>query len=251
MLRTLAGKFPKENFLYVGDTARLPYGTKSPETVRAYSLQVMEFLFARKVKAVVIACSTASSQVLERNYHSIPVYNVIEPGAKFAVRTSMNGKIGILGTRATIESSAYERAIQRIRPATQVISQICPLFVPLAEEGLCKDPITDLAISRYLGPLLQHEVDTVILGCTHYPLLRAAIQDYCGSEVRLVESGEAVAEALAEDISRGGLPVSEIEKRTIQILLTDYSLHTAALVKTIMDFHEISTIGKTELSNRA
>ncbi|MGZ5279028.1 MAG: glutamate racemase [Pseudobdellovibrionaceae bacterium] len=170
VLKELAAHFPNEEFLYLGDTARLPYGTKSPETIRQYSEQILNFLTARKVDALIIACNTASSQVPEKEWLSLPVFNVIEPGAEFAVASSENKHIGVLGTRALVASGAYQKEILKLSPDAQVFAQSCPLFVPLAEEGWLEDPITNLIAYRYLHPLLESKIDTLILGCTHYPL---------------------------------------------------------------------------------
>jgi len=245
VLRELASHFPTENFIYLGDTARLPYGTKSPETIRSYSVQVLNFLTERKVDAVVIACNTASSQVNEREWNSIPIFNVIEPGAERAVAASANQKIGVLGTRATISSEAYAKEIQKLSASAQVFSQSCPLFVPLAEEGWVDDPITNLIAYRYIHPLLHHQIDTLILGCTHYPLLKLAIQKACGSAVTLVDSAQAIAEKLETAFKEGKLKTSGKDKGELHILATDLSDHTQALAKQILaplEIHQFEVV---------
>jgi glutamate racemase len=234
VLRELACHFPKENFIYLGDTARLPYGTKSPETIRLYSEQILNFLKNRNVDALVIACNTASSQVSEKFWQSLPVFNVIEPGAQKAVQTSATGRIGVLGTRATVASAAYPIEIQKHSPEAQVFSQACPLFVPLAEEGWLDDPITNLIAYRYIQPLLQHEIDTLILGCTHYPLLKLAIQKACGASVNLVDSGKALAEQLEKAFTEQILKPSEKDAGEIHILATDFSVHMQNLAVQIL-----------------
>jgi glutamate racemase len=247
VLRTLAKKLPKESFIYLGDTARLPYGTKSPATIRAYSEQVMNYLVKLGVKAIVIACNSASSQVFETEWRAIPVYNVIEPGARAAVVATKNKRVGVLGTRATIESGVYTRAVRSIDSVVSIFSQACPLFVPLAEEGWSEDPITKVVAERYLQPILQHDIDTLILGCTHYPLLKATIQNVCGKAVVLVESGEVLARALLKDIQSGRITKSAADHGSIRVLKTDLSAHAEALSRAILADFQISAIEKVDL----
>lgn len=235
VLKVLAEHFPQEHFIYLGDTARLPYGTKSPETIRSYSEQILSFLTGRKVDALVIACNTASSQVSEKTWNGIPVFNVIEPGAAMAVMMSESNSIAVLGTRATVASEAYPKEIRRLQPAAEVYSQACPLFVPLAEEGWIDDPITNLIAFRYVQPLLQHKIDTLILGCTHYPLLKMAIQKACGNSVQLVDSGKALALKLEEAFQSGALkPAGTEGTGEIHILATDLSIHMQELAASIL-----------------
>ena len=202
VLRTLRRRLPGERLLYVGDTARVPYGTKSPEAVLRYSREIVAFLETRRVKLVVIACNTASALALPHLVRDgrIPVIGVIEPGARAAAQASRSGRIGVLGTPATIRSGAYARAIRRHRPAARVYSQACPLFVPLVEEGWRNGSVVESVARRYLAPLRRARVDTVILGCTHYPALRGVIQKVMGSGVTLIDSAEAVA-----DVVRSGI----------------------------------------------
>lgn len=226
VLKELALQFPQENFLYLGDTARLPYGSKSPQTIRKYSEQNVQFLEKKNVKAIVIACNTASSQMPEKEFDGLPVYNVIEPGSQRALELSESGKIGVLGTRATINSKAYTKKILGLNPKAQVFDQACPLFVPLAEEGWDGDPVTNLIVFRYLSPLLQNQIDTLILGCTHYPILKNSIARVTGSSIELIDSGEAIARWMEKDFERGRLSKNlESGTRTIEILTTDSSAH--------------------------
>lgn len=233
VLKELASAFPKENFIYLGDTARLPYGTKSPETIRKYSEQILGFLRSYQIDIAVIACSSASSQVPEKNWQGLPILNVIDPGAGAAVKQSQSGRIGVLGTRATVSSLAYEKKIKILSPDAQVFSQACPLFVPLAEEGWIDDPITNLIAFRYLQPLLSQQIDTLILGCTHYPLLKNSIQKACGPQVALVDSGAALCIELQELFAQGLLSVSR-EKSSIRFMATDLSSHTRTLAEQIL-----------------
>lgn len=226
VLKELALQFPQENFLYLGDTARLPYGSKSPQTIRKYSEQNIHFLEKQNVKAIVIACNTASSQLTEKEFAGLPIYNVIEPGSQRALELSETGKIGVLGTRATINSKAYTKKILELSPAAKVFDQACPLFVPLAEEGWDGDPVTNLIVFRYLSPLLQNQIDTLILGCTHYPILKNSIARVTGSSIELVDSGEAIARWLQKDFTSGRINKNtSAAPRSIEILTTDASAH--------------------------
>lgn len=224
VLRELVKAFPNENYIYLGDTARLPYGSKSPETVRKYLLQNMKYLVSRDVKAIVVACNTASTQVTEDHFEGRPVYNVITPGADLAVKKTENKRIAVLGTRATIRSGSYTKKIKALMPEAQVFSQACPLFVPLAEEAWYDDPVTNIIAFRYLQNLKKAEVDTVVLGCTHYPLLKTSIRKVFGNYVHLIDSGEAIALELADDFNRDHVKIaSNPEKNYLIVALTDHS----------------------------
>ena len=176
--REIMRNLPGEDIVYFGDTARVPYGSKSKATVLRYSRQIVRFLKTQQVKAIVIACNTASAYALEdiRKEIEIPIIGVIQPGAKVACETTANGRIGVIGTKATISSGIYTSFMRRQKPDVQVVGKPCPLFVPLVEEGWIKDPITVEVAKRYLEELLQYDIDTLILGCTHYPLLRSTIR---------------------------------------------------------------------------
>ncbi|WP_347359110.1 glutamate racemase [Bdellovibrio sp.] len=235
VLKELALQFPHESFLYVGDTARLPYGSKSPQTIRKYSEQIIQFLKKQNVKAIVIACNTASSQVSEKEIDGIPVYNVIEPGSQRALELSSGKRIGVLATRATVNSQAYTNKIHAIDPSAQVFNQACPLFVPLAEEGWDSDPVTNLIVFRYLTPLMQQHIDTLILGCTHYPILKNSIARVTGSSIELVDSGEAIARWLSRDMQSGRLGKNQSgEIRQINIMTTDSSAHFTEMAQRIL-----------------
>lgn len=234
VLKELAHQFPQESFLYLGDTARLPYGSKSPQTIRKYSEQNIQFLKNQEVKAIVIACNTASTQVKEPEFEGLPVYNVISPGAERALQLSQTKRIGVLGTRATINSQAYTHKIHEYNSEAQVFDQACPLFVPLAEEGWDSDPVTNLIVYRYLSPLLQNNIDTLILGCTHYPILKNSISRVTGSSIELVDSGEAIALWLQKDFNSGRLKTAPSPQRRIDILTTDYSAHFNTIAMRIL-----------------
>lgn len=197
---------PEEDILYFGDTARVPYGGKSRSVIERYSIEISGYLLAEGAKAIVVACNTASALALDRlrSLFRAPILGVVEPGALAAAQTTRNDRIGVWATRATVQSGAYERAIRKALPRAQVTSVPCPLLVPLIEEGLLDDPITHLALERYLQPLRQSQIDTLVLGCTHYPLLRSTIAR-AAPDLQLVDSAENCAHALAELLSKSGL----------------------------------------------
>jgi len=199
VFRAVREHMPDESLLYFGDTARVPYGTKSAETVTRFACEIVEFLLAGEVKAVVVACNSASALALGslQAGYAVPFIGVIEPGAQLAVELAGSGRIGVIGTRATITSGAYERAIAARNPQATVLSQACPLFVSLVEEGWTDRPAARLIAEEYLVPLREH-VDAVVLGCTHYPLLKPLIGTLMGPEVTLVDSAESCARGLAD-----------------------------------------------------
>ena len=192
VVKALVEELPSESIVYFGDTARVPYGTKSKSTIVKFSLENVEFLLRFGVKCIVIACNTSSSWALPtlRKYFKVPVIGVIRPGALAAVRATRNQRVGVIGTTATIHSGAYETAIQRIDPRIKVFSQSCPLFVPLVEEGWLNGSVCLEVAEKYLQPLRRQRIDTLILGCTHYPLLSATIRKVLGPEVVLVDSAQ-------------------------------------------------------------
>lgn len=205
--REIMRNLPGEDIVYFGDTARVPYGSKSKATILRYSRQIVRFLLTKQVKAIVIACNTASAYALEdiRKELEIPIIGVIQPGAKVACETTANGRIGVIGTKATINSGIYTSFMRRQKPDVQVVGKPCPLFVPLVEEGWIKDPITVEVAKRYLEELLQYDIDTLILGCTHYPLLRSTIREIVGEKVTLVNPAYETAIELRELLKREGL----------------------------------------------
>jgi len=195
VMRALQHHLPKERILYFGDTARVPYGVKSAETIRQYSLQIVDFLVAQEVKLLIVACNTMAAVAAEaiRARSPVPVLDVIEAGAQAASRATRSGRIGVIGTLTTIGSGAYESSMRRHRNHPRIISQACPMFVPLVEEGWLDHPVTRLTAQEYLAPLLAEEIDTLVLGCTHYPLLQPVLQQTAGPGVTLVDSAETTA----------------------------------------------------------
>jgi len=190
VLKEIMKKLPHENTIYLGDTARVPYGIRSPETVIKYSFENTKFLFSRGIKILVIACNTASSVSLDaiKNSISIPVIGVIEPGAKAAVKATRNKRVGIIGTDATITSNAYTNVIKALDEHIEVFGFPCPLFVPLVEEGWTDGNIATLIARRYLNNMKKKDIDTIVLGCTHYPLLKTVISKVMGRGIRLIDS---------------------------------------------------------------
>jgi glutamate racemase len=206
VLRSLLSILPKENFIYVGDTARVPYGTKSPETVRRFSLEIAAFLRRRRVKMIVVACNTSSALALNELRRASPfsVLGVIEPGVRAALAATGGGRVGVIGTEATIRSGAYETALRRLAPGLRVMSRACPLFVPLVEEGWVNHPVAREVARIYLAPFVRARVDTLILGCTHYPLLKGTLQKVVGG-IDLVDSADETAKAVRSRLEQDGL----------------------------------------------
>ncbi len=188
-------QLPAESLIYFGDTARVPYGPKSPDTVRRYSREISAFLLEQGVKAIVVACNTATAHALPvlRDELDVPVIGVVEPGARAAVRATRTGHIGVIGTAGTIRSQAYVRAIHAENPDVRVTALACPLFVPIVEEGWTNHEATHLIAEEYLAPFVKDPIDTLVLGCTHYPLLKPVIGEIVGRTVRLIDSAEETA----------------------------------------------------------
>lgn len=221
--RAIYERLPAESTIYFGDTARVPYGPKSPETVRRYSLEILHWLLGQGVKAVVIACNTSTAHALQalRDASPVPVLGVIEPGARAAVRAAEGGAIGVIGTAGTIASNAYARAIHALAPGVRVEQVACPLFVPLVEEGWFDHPATELVAEEYLAPLLTARVDALVLGCTHYPLLKPLLGRVMGPAVRLIDSAEETALALAGELERRHIAAPAGAKGTHRFAVSD------------------------------
>lgn len=221
VLKALVEAFPFESFIYLGDTARIPYGSKSPTTIAKYTERNINYLANRNVKAVVVACNSASG-ILHMLDPILPVYNVIDPGSLRAAGASEMKRIGVMATRATVTQNSYVRAIERISPDIKVFQQACPLLVPLVEEGWDDDPITNLVVYRYVSPLLAVGIDTLILGCTHYPILRKAIEKVTGPNIQLIQSSEALIQMMNRDLDEARiLRTTRKAPGGLQILATD------------------------------
>jgi glutamate racemase len=223
VLRELMRRLPAENTVYLGDTARVPYGTKSPEVVTRYSLANARFLLRQEIKLLVVACNTASSVSLPALEAAlpVPVLGVIEAGASWAAQRSAAGRIGVIGTPGTIRSGAYQTALARLRPGANVLARACPLFVPLAEEGWTEGEVVELVARRYLDDLVKGDIDTLVLGCTHYPLLERAIARVMGEKVLLVDSAQATADAVRRVLTERGLLAAEGQAATHRYFVTD------------------------------
>ena len=222
VVREMQKLMPEESVVYFGDIARLPYGSKSKETITEFSHQIMRFLLKHDVKAVIIACGTASANALEdlQKTYDLPITGVVEPGAREAARTTKNGRIGITGTEATIRSGAYDRLLAGLDPQIEVYSKACPLFVPLVEEGWFKDDITRSVVQRYLAELKTQQVDTLVLGCTHYPLLKRLIGEEIGEEVILVNPSSSVVKEMKEYLLRHNMQ-SDAEQGEYEFYVSD------------------------------
>jgi len=233
VVAALQNLLPSENIFYLGDTARVPYGGKSRRTIERYSIEIGGLLLAERAKIIVVACNTASALAVPRmkEIFKVPVQGVVAPGAAAAVASTKNKTVGVIGTRATIASGAYEHAITGIDPQVRVFSAACPLLVPLIEEGLFDDTVTDQMLSRYLAPLLAAGIDTLVLGCTHYPLLREAISRTVGAGVTLVDSADNCARAVKSLLESAHLSAPPERLGKLDVALTDATegfLRTAA-----------------------
>ncbi|QQR90336.1 MAG: glutamate racemase [Myxococcales bacterium] len=227
VLRAIAERFPNEDLLYLGDTARVPYGTRTPRTVLRYAERCAAHLAREQIKLLVVACNTVSAVALDDLSLSLdmPVLGVIHPGAQQAVRQSKQGRIGILATAGTVASGAYVRAVAACSSRAEVFAEKAPLLVPLVEEGWLEGELPELAIRRYLEPLVKQDIDTLLLGCTHYPVLHQSIETQltkmAGRHLNVIDSGAAAAEALFEIMSQRGLQNTKTDKGALRIHLSD------------------------------
>jgi glutamate racemase len=217
---------PEERIYYIGDTARVPYGGKSPQTIERYGFEISQMLLKQGAKMIVVACNTASALAVPslQRVLEVPVLGVISPGAAAAVAATRNKRVGVIGTRATVGSKAYEKAIHALNPGIHVVAQACPLLVPLIEEGWLEDALTEQVIERYLAPILSQDIDTLVLGCTHYPLLHKALEQQVGPNVVLVDSARNCAAEVMEILGGHGLSAPDGAKGGLQVILTDPSV---------------------------
>jgi len=225
VVRALRDLLPHEDIFYIGDTARLPYGGKSRQTIERYSIEISGLLLAEGAKMIVVACNTASSLAVPRLQEllKIPVVGVIAPGARAAVKETRVGNVGVIGTKSTIQSEAYERTIRALNPEIRVTSQACPLLVPLVEEAWLDEEITREVLHRYLDPLIATGIDTLVLGCTHYPLLAGLIEEIAGPGIRLVDSAKNCAVAVRQTLIERGIKSSKRTRGRLNVALTDGS----------------------------
>ncbi len=223
VLRELLRQLPEENFVYFGDTAHVPYGNKSPDTVLKFSRENVSFLMDQGVKFVVVACNTASAEAVPilQDEFPVPVLGVIEPGVRAAARRSKTSRIGVIGTAGTIRSGAYQQGIQSLNPRAKVTAKACPLFVPLVEEGWVDGDITRSVAEAYLEEYRDASIDVLVLGCTHYPLLGGVIADVLGSGVTLVDSAVETAEEVGRRLQQGGLERRGSGRGEFSVFLSD------------------------------
>lgn len=246
VVREIMRQLPKERIVYFGDTARVPYGTKSRDTVIRYSRQIVRFLETREVKAIVIACNTASAYALEtlQKEIGIPIIGVVKPGARVAARASFEGRIGVIGTEATVGSHIYRDYIKGLRPKAEIIEKACPLFVSLVEEGWLKDPITEAVAERYLQEMKDKKVDTLILGCTHYPLIRSTVRTVMGEKVTLVNPAYETAIELRQLLERKGIEnrgYNKTDENPYEFFVSDAAKKFKAFANSILPFDITST----------
>jgi glutamate racemase len=216
-------RLPHERILYFGDTARVPYGIKSEETIAHYATQIAEFLLAREVKLLVIACNSMAAVAARviADLAAVPVLDVIAAGAHAAAGTTHNRRVGVIGTLATVNSAAYDKAIHVHDATIRIHSQACPLFVPLVEEGWLDHPVTRLTAQEYLAPLREQSIDTLVLGCTHYPLLKPLLAEVAGAGVRLVDSAETVAQEAERLLQERGIARHGPDEPAHEYFVTD------------------------------
>ena len=238
--REIMRNLPNKKIVYFGDTARVPYGSKSKETVLRYSRQIVRFLGTQEVKAIVIACNTASAMALDeiQKEIDIPIIGVVKPGAKVAAETTKNKRIGVIGTAATVSTHIYKELIEGMDPEIEVIEKACPLLCPLVEEGWLKDPVTDTVLTRYLSGLLEQGIDSLIMGCTHYPLLRSTINRLVGDSVNLVNPAYETALCLAELLKEHGIANQghEEEEFPYRFFVSDMAERFTDFANTILPF---------------
>lgn len=224
IVREMRRMLPDESIVYFGDLARLPYGTKSKEQIQTYSVQNTLFLIKQKVKAVVIACNSSSSAAYQfiKSHFNLPVIDVIEPAVQSALESTKNGRIGVIATRATVESGAYEKGLLRKNPKTKVFQEPCPLFVSLVEEGWLSGPVTREIVKIYLKPLLSKKIDTLILGCTHYPMLRQSIREVVGNKIKLIDSISPTVRSLSQTLRKKELAAEKpSSKSALRVYVSD------------------------------
>lgn len=253
VVKEIMNQIPGETIIYFGDTARLPYGSKSKETIITYTRQIVRFLMAKGVKAIVIACNTASAFALETvaDEVEIPIIGVVKPGAKVAAGTTKNGRIGVIGTEGTIHSRIYNDFLSETNPQVKVFGKACPLLVPLVEEGLIDDPVTLEITRRYISGLLLEDIDTLVLGCTHYPLLRKTIRTLAGDRIELVNPAYETAKSLKEVLTDKGMRNDNVLKLDHKFYVSDGAEKFRQFANSILPCEVVETkdVNIEELSN--
>ena len=226
VVRAIIEQLPSENIIYFGDTARVPYGVKSPETISRYAAQITEFLLQQKVKVLIIACNTMAAVAYDviKDLSSVPILDVVDAGARSAIAETYNKSVGVIGTPATINSNAYVKAIKEYDSEIRVLSQPCPLFVPLVEEGWLDHEVTRLTAQEYLKPVVAQDIDTLVLGCTHYPLLKPLLRKLLGNQIKLVDSAQTIARETEELLRKNTLQNSQERPPEYRFYVTDVPL---------------------------
>jgi len=252
VVKRIASYLPEENIVYFGDTARVPYGSKSNDTVIEYGLQDAKFLMHKNVKALVVACNTVSSVALKnlKDVFDVPIIGMIEPGARMACMETKNKRVGVIGTRATVSNQAYSKAIKKIDHSIKVFEQACPLFVPLAEEGWINHKATYEIAAEYLKELKKIEIDTLVLGCTHYPILAEVIQEIFGDKVKLIDSGIAAAESVKVELDRFNLHTNNFAMGNHSFYVSDIPMKFKEVAELFLG-RPISDVQKVDLETIA
>ena len=248
VVKVIRNVLPDESIIYFGDTARVPYGNKSPELIKEYSLQIADFLLERGAKIIVVACNTATALALEtlQDKLEIPVIGVVMPGVDSALKLSQNNRIGVIGTISTINSGVYETELKINNRSIAVASSACPLFVPLAEEGWINELATKLIAEKYLEPINKANVDTLILGCTHYPLLKEVIQEAVSAKIKLVDSAQAMAIVTAKLLTNDGLLNDQKTKGDLKLFVSDLPARFETVASRFLG-EKISNVEKIQL----
>ena len=248
VVKALRNVLPNESIVYFGDTARVPYGNKSPELIKEYSLQITNFLLEHDTKIIVVACNTATALALKtlQGKLDIPIIGVVKPGVESAIKLTQNNRIGVIGTISTIKSDVYTAELKMNNPSINVTSSPCPLFVPLAEEGWLNEPATKLIAEKYLEPIITAGIDTLILGCTHYPLLTEVIQEVVSFKIKLVDSAKAIATATANLLAENKLLNSQKKKGVLKLFVSDLPVRFETVASRFLG-EKISNVEKIQL----
>lgn len=248
VVKAIRNVLPNESIIYFGDTARVPYGNKSPELIKEYSLQITEFLLEHNTKIIVVACNTATALAIDilQEKLDIPIIGVVKPGVDSALKFTQNNRVGVIGTISTISSGVYETELKSDNNSLKVTSTPCPLFVPLAEEGWLNESVTKQIAEKYLEPINKANVDTLILGCTHYPLLKEVIQEVVSTEIKLVDSAQAMAYETKKSLMNYGLLSEQNNKGALKLFVSDLPARFETIASRFLG-EKISNVEKIQL----
>lgn len=250
VVKAVMKQLPTESIVYFGDTARVPYGCKSKETVTRFSAQIIRFLLEQDVKAIIIACNTVSANsidALRRMFPGVVIEGVVESGVTMALEATQNGRIGVIGTEATIESGKYPTLLKEVNPSLEVYDKACPLFVPIVEDGWARHQVAHEVAKEYLAPMLRQEVDTIILGCTHYPMLTHTIGEIVGEDVRLINPAKEAARRIGQMLCEAGM-CSQGEKANYRFCVSDHPSRMRKMASIFLDYpvEDVETIAIEE-----